>query len=478
MQAIIGREHEKHLLARVLDGSEAELLAVYGRRRVGKTFLIRNSFEKQLVFEFSGIHNATMQQQLQNFQKALSDASGVAMPAVTGWIEAFAMLEKYLTPKMRRKDVKRVIFFDEFPWIHTPKSGFLEAFTNFWNVWASRQTNLIAVICGSAASWMIQKVINDRGGLHNRVTKRIRLLPFTVAEAELYLKHKKVNLDRYQILQLYMVMGGVPQYLREIQPGESASVAIDRVCFTKDGFLHDEFKNLFHSLFDDATAHIQVIRALAKRGSGLTRNEIIRECGFRSGGGLTQLLQELEESGFIMSYIPFNRTAKDSVFKLSDEYARFYIRFVEGRKFHGRGSFNKFSTTPTYVSWSGNAFESICLKHVEHLKRALGIQAVHTESSVWRYRSESKSDAGAQIDLVIDRQDRCINICECKFSTSPFEISKSYAKELATKLRVFREQTQTRKTLFLTMISTYGTKNKDSYSGLVQAEISMDALFD
>jgi AAA+ ATPase superfamily predicted ATPase len=475
MESIIGRKAELSLLQKIIKSDEAELLALYGRRRVGKTFLIRNAFQKQLVFEFSGIHGATLDQQLENFSEMLSKASGslpLAKPA--NWLQAFKMLTDYLLSVIKKQ--KKVIFFDEFPWIETPRSGFLPAFENFWNIWASRQKNLVVVICGSAASWMIQKVVNNRGGLHNRVTRKIRLLPFTISETAFYLRSRKVNLDKYQVLQLYMVMGGIPQYLKEIERGESAIQAIDRICFTKEGFLYEEFKNLYQSLFDDARHHTDVIRALARKSSGLTRNEIIESCKLSSGGGATQLLEELTESGFITPYIPFDRKVKDNIYKLTDEYSHFYIKFIENNRSLGPGSWIRFSAGTSWKSWSGYAFESICMKHAQQIKKALGIENVHTETSVWHYKPQ-KGEPGAQIDLLIDRQDLCINVCEMKFSMGDYEITKNYAKELENKLKVFRDRTKTRKTLFLTMVTTYGVKNPTNYSGLVQNEVTMTALF-
>ena len=475
MENIIGRENEKALLSKIEQSGEPELVAVYGRRRVGKTFLILNAFEKKIAFEFSGIHNSTLDQQLENFSEAISKASGsLTLAKPTSWIQAFNLLTDYLNPIIKKQ--RKVIFFDEFPWINSPRSGFLQAFENLWNVWASRQKNLVVIICGSAASWMIQKVINNRGGLHNRVTRRIRLLPFTIAETEAFLRSRKINLDKYQIVQLYMVMGGIPQYLKEIETGESATQAIDRICFTKDGLLHDEFKNLFNSLFGNASHHMNVIKALARKGKGLTRGEIIETCKLTSGGGTTQLLDELSESGFINPYIPFDRTTKDSIYKLTDEYSLFHVRFLENSQSKGPGAWIKFSMGASWRSWSGIAFESVCMKHTLQLKKALGIENVHTETSMWRYRPQ-KGAQGAQIDLLIDRQDLCINICEIKFSISEFEITKSYAKELESKLKIFRDNTQTRKTLFLTMVTTYGLKNSKNYVGLIQDEITMDALF-
>jgi len=448
---------------------------MYGRRRVGKTFLIRKAFHKQLAFEFTGVHNALFNQQLESFSEALSKTiGGMPLAKPTTWIQAFSMLTDCLIPKINKQ--RKVIFFDEFPWINSSRSGFMPAFEYFWNSWASKQDNLIVVICGSAAAWMIKKVINNKGGLHNRVTKRIRLLPFTIRETKMFLSKRKVNLDNYQVLQLYMVMGGIPTYLKEVEPGESAIQAIDRICFNKDGILNDEFKNLFYSLFNNPNNHIDVIKALAKKGNGLSRDSIIKLCNLTSGGGITQLLQELTESGFITPYIPFGKKIKDCIYKLTDEYAYFFVKFIENSRFSGPDTWIKFSAGPAWKSWSGIAFEYVCMKHSLQLKKALGIESVHSETSIWRH-SSNNGEQGAQIDLLIDRRDMCINICEMKYSINAFEISKAYAKELENKLKIFKEVTQTKKTLFLTMITTYGVKNFKTYPGLVQNEITMDELF-
>lgn len=477
MEKLIGREGEKKLLLDALQSSDAELIAVYGRRRVGKTFLIRSVYENKLLFELSGVHNASLKQQLQNFSLALKKAVGAAahLAAPDNWIEAFHVMQERLTQKLQKE--KSVIFFDEFPWIHTAKSGFLTAFEHFWNTWASKQKNLVVVICGSAASWMIQNIVNNKGGLHNRISQKIRLLPFTLRETESYLKSRKVNLDRYQILQLYMAVGGIPQYLKAIKPGESASQNIDRLCFTKDGILKGEFNNLYQSLFDNAESHIAVIRALAGKGKGLTRTEIIDTCGLSSGGTATKLLEELVESGFITPYIPFDKKVKENIYKLSDEYSLFYLKFMEKARSTGVGTWFRLANTSSWKSWSGFAFESICLKHVSQIKKGLGIAGVLTEESAWRYFPD-KSEQGTQIDLLIDRSDYCINICEMKYSQSEFTIDKSYADDLRKKPIVFREKVKTRKTLFLTMITTYGVKRNSYYTELIQNEVTMDALFD
>ena len=474
MAEISGREAERQQLGELLNSKEAELLAIFGRRRVGKTYLIRNVYEKQLLFSFTGVHNGTLRQQLELFQVSLSEVAGIKVALPEGWIDAFQTLKELIEPKLGR--TKTVVFFDEFPWINTPRSGFLNAFDHFWNDWAVRKPNLIVVICGSAASWMIKEIINAKGGLHNRVTRKIRLLPFTVSETETYLQTRGTRLDRYQLLQMYMALGGIPQYLKEIRKGESAAQNIDRICFAKDGFLHEEFKNLFYALFDKADRHMAIIRALSKKGKGLTRTELIVAGNLPSGGGATNVLEELSQSGFITPYIPFDRTAKDTVYRLSDEYCAFYIRFIESAKFSGAGSWLKFSQTATWKTWSGFAFEGICMKHSDQIKKGLGISGVHTEISVWRTRG-SQQESGAQIDLLIDRQDRCINICEMKYSIDKFELTKAYVKQLEEKKMVFRSETKTKKTLFLTIVTTFGLKNSDNYTGVIQSDLTMDVLF-
>jgi AAA+ ATPase superfamily predicted ATPase len=473
---VIGRSEEKKILLDVIHSAEPELVAVYGRRRVGKTYLIRNFLEKQLIFEFSGVHNASLNQQLENFSQAMTKATGSKMPLAKpkNWQEAFKLLIDYTTPCIKKG--KKVIFFDEFPWISTPKSGFTQAFEFFWNHWASRQKNLAVIICGSAAAWMISNIINNKGGLHNRVTKRIRLLPFDLQETELFLKDRKINLDRYQILQLYMAMGGIPHYLKEIKKRESATQSIDNICFSKNGLLNEEFNNLFNSLFDDAGSHKLVIKALANKGKGLTRKEIIETCKLTTGGGTTKLLDELIESGFISSYIPFGKNSKDAVYKLSDEYTLFYLKFIEHGRANGKGTWVKLSREAKWKSWSGIAFESICLKHTKQIKKALGIEGVYTETSGWRNHLQ-KDEKGAQIDLLIDRQDFCINICEMKFSSNEFIVEKKYADELENKVSVFKRQTKTTKTIFLTLVTTFGIKHNAYAAKFIQNDIKMDALF-
>ena len=476
MEKLVGRRVEQHIFAALLKSGRAELVAVYGRRRVGKTFLIRTYFRAHLVFEFTGIHEASLKDQLRNFTITLQHAmkSPIPMAVPADWQQAFTYLDQYLNGLTTNKPA--ALFFDEFPWIHTQKSGFLQAFDHWWNHSASRKSHLKVIICGSAASWMIDKILNNRGGLHNRVTQRIRLLPFNLGETEQYLRSRGINLDQYQVLQLYMAIGGIPHYLHHINKGESSAQVIDRLCFTRDGVLKSEFKNLYESLFNTPSHHEAVVRALSKKGKGLTRNEIIDECGFTTGGTTTKILTELEESGFITGYIPFEKNENEGIYKLSDEYSLFYLKFIEGSKAEGRGTWLRQMNSQSYTSWSGFAFESVCLKHTPQIKKALGIEDVHTQVSTWRHIAV-KGKQGAQIDLLLDRADRCINVCEIKFAAGEFTIDKKYAGELDRKVNVFKEETKTKKTIFPTMITTYGLKSNEHSIGRVQAQVVMEDLF-
>ena len=476
MNVIIGRKEEQEILKTALTSTEAEFIAVYGRRRVGKTYLIRKALEKHLIFEFSGVHNAGLRDQLTNFSNTLNEylKMPVAATVHSSWTQAFEMLKSYAEPLLKKR--KCVIFLDEFPWLSSNRSGFLPAFEYFWNSWGTKQDNLVLAICGSAALWMIKKIVRNKGGLHNRLTRKIRLLPFTLKETAEYLKSNNVNLDHYQIMEIYMAMGGIPQYLKEIQPGKSATQNIDKICFTKDGGLQGEFKNLYQSLFEEADKHIEIVRALAGKPSGLTRKEIIDTCRLPDGGSTTQLIEELTESGFIAAYIPFQKNVRDNIYKLSDEFSRFHLKFMENTRATGEGTWIKLSASPSWRSWSGTAFESVCLKHIKEIKKALGVSGVYTEESAWRY-VPGKEQRGAQIDLLIDRRDQCISICEMKFSTNEFSIDKTYATELERKLSVFKQKTKTMKTSFLVMITTFGTKTNMYKTSLIQNEVIQEDLF-
>jgi AAA+ ATPase superfamily predicted ATPase len=475
-EAIIGRKEECELLQRALRTPRAELVAVFGRRRIGKTFLIRNLYKEHIMLEWSGMYRGTLKDQLRNFHEALP-ARHRKLPVPADWMDAFAQLAKHLdevAPKRAKKPVKKgkgkrasakasankhVIFIDEFPWLDSRRSRFLAAFSNWWNNYASKRNDLVVVICGSAASYMIQKVINDRGGLHNRVTQRIRLVPFTLGETEELLQRNRIRFTRYDILQLYMALGGVPHYLQFVERGESVAQAIDRLCFD--------------SLFEHSDNHEAVVRALASVRRGLTRNNVAAKAKIPSGGRLSATLTELEQSGFIERYTPYEGR-KDPLFRLTDEYTQFYLRYIEGTRPGRRGTWQKLGTTPAHRAWAGFAFETICMKHVDAIKEALGISGVRSLEGSWIGKGD---ESGAQVDLLIDRDDNVINLCEMKFSNAPFRIDRRYAAELTAKIGAFTSATRTRKSVFLTFLTTHGLERNAYSQQLVESDVRMDALF-
>ena len=464
-------ENTNPILSNVLKSNRPELIAIYGRRRVGKTFLIRNVYKNDICFEFSGIHSSSVKQQLNNFHLTLS-AKNNSFKKPSDWIEAFHQLSQYIDKLTSIR--KKVVFIDEFPWLDTRKSNFLAAFDNFWNNYASKRDDLAVIICGSAAAYMIKKIIKSKGGLHNRITDKIRLLPFNLNETEQLLTNNQVKLTRYDILQIYMAMGGIPYYLEKILPGESVAQTIDRLCFSKDGFLKTEFNNVFASLFDHYENHEAIIRTLASVRKGLTRNEILSASKISSGGTMTKTLSELEESGFIEQYLPYRRKTKDSIYRLADEYSMFYIKFIENIGPSDNGIWVKIYGQPSYKIWSGFNFETICIKHIRQIKEGLKISGIHSSQGSW---IEKNTQNASQIDLLIDRADNVINLCEMKFYNSEYTIDKSYAIEIAKKVNAFISSTKTKKNVFMTFITTYGLSPNEYSKQYVQSELTIDHLF-
>jgi AAA+ ATPase superfamily predicted ATPase len=468
---IIGRTEEIVSINGAYTSEKSEFLAITGRRRVGKTYLVNAHFEKEMTFHFSGILNAPLQQQLQNFNYHLGKYFGESPTVSTpkNWLDAFITLTKYLNKS--RKKGKKVIFIDELPWLDTHKSNFVAALDWFWNTWAVDK-NVLLIVCGSATSWMIKKIVNNKGGLHNRLTKRIHLQPFTLKETIDFLAYRKVKLSTYQITQLYMAMGGIPHYLNEIQPTESAMQAIDRICFQKNGLLANEFENLYQALFKNADIHLKIVFALAKTLKGLSRNELIAATNLKDGGAISAVLEELSWCNFIHISNGYGKTKKDSLYRLTDEFSLFYLQFMYKKN---NVDWLKLSSTPKWKSWAGYAFENVCFKHLKAIKKSLGIDGVFTQFYSFQSKG-SQTKEGTQIDLIIERNDGIIHLCEIKFYESQFVIMKDYAQRLEQKIRVFKSETKTTKVIFPTMITSYGTSPNQYYTGLIQQEITLEDL--
>lgn len=470
-QEIIGRDDEITLFNNILESNKSAFVALYGRRRIGKTYLIRTFFKNKFTFQLTGLANTNLETQLSNFNIAVNEQyPKLKLAPSSNWLSAF---QKIKSIAEKSKQHKKVIFLDELPWLDTMHSGFMQALEHFWNSWASARKDILLIVCGSAASWMINELINNKGGLHNRVTHRLKIEPFTLNECELFLKSKKINLDQYHIIQLYMVMGGIPFYWDEVKKGYSATQIIDQICFSKNGLLRSEFNNIFKSLFNKDEKHQAIIETLAKKGKGLSREEIISSAKLSNGGSITRLLNELEESGFIRKYVPYGKVNRNSLYQLSDFYSLFYFKFIKQHQLSEKNYWTNNIDNPKHRAWSGYAFEQVCLYHSDQIKIALGINGIETQISSWRNNSVDK---GAQIDLVIDRRDQVVNLCEMKFSIHPYIIDKKYDEELRNKIGQFKSDTKTKKSVLITFISTYGiSPNKYSYN--IQNDIKMDALF-
>ena len=470
---LIGRKSEQEKLARMYKSPKSEFVILYGRRRVGKTYLVHRFFEDKFTFRITAQAKIGTKKQLANFftgmVKAYPQSDFKDMPQ--NWFEAFQILSDLLE---KHQSKRKVVFLDEMPWFDTKGSDFLSALEYFWNSWAANRSDILLIGCGSAASWMMNKIIHNRGGLHNRVTERILLRPFNLYETEAFLKAKGGRFDRYQLLELYMAVGGIPFYLDNILTNRSVAQNIDRMFFDPTGLLYTEYSDLYSSLFTKFEKHLAVVEALAARPNGILRSELLLQSGLSDGGSTSTVLEELEQSGFIKRYLPFGKLKREALYRLIDPFTLFYHTFVKDSKAAGSGAWLTQANSPKWRAWSGYAFEFLCLYHADSIKQQLGIGSVYTELSAWR---SQRSPKGAQIDLIFDRNDRIINLCEIKFSSKLFTIDKSYAENLAHKVATFREETGTSKTVLLTMIAAFGVKENQYAQQLVQDFLTMDALF-
>ena len=468
---IIGRYREQADFQRFLELEQPEFVVVYGRRRVGKTFLIKEMFNQKFAFYVTGLANADKQEQLENFNVSLGYYAGAPYPQASLWMEAFRQLIHLLENSKKRG--KKVVFIDEMPWLDTPKSDFLTGLEYFWNGWASSRPDILLIVCGSATSWITNKLLRNKGGLHNRVTRRMFISPFTLKECEDYFAEKKMGYTKRDVVETYMAFGGIPFYFNMFQKGKSVAQNIDLLCFDENAPLKNEFEILFSSLFKRPQLHFQIVNFLAKKKKGQRREDVANHIG-NSGGGLTTVLEELEQCGFIKSYYSYKKKSKDKLFQLIDPFVLFHYSFIKENNNMASDYWLNMLGSATYRNWAGHAFESVCLSHIKQIKAALGIAAVSTNIANWRSKN---AESGAEIDLLIDRRDNIVNICEIKYSEKEFTIDKSCSGNLLNKRATFTEETKIRKAVHLTMITTYGVKHNE-YRGNIQSEVTMVDLFD
>ena len=470
---IIGRRREKDCLMQCLKSKRPEFVVVYGRRRIGKTYLIKEYFNQQFSFYATGLTDEKMKGQLRGFGASLNEYGYEDKTVPKDWFEAFSRLRKLLeSNKVYREPInnKRLVFIDELPWMDTVKSDFKSALEYFLNSWASSQEDMILITCGSATAWIINNLLTNKKGFHNRVTRRIHLAPFTLAECEELFELNDVVMTRKQMIESYMFFGGVPYYLNLMDSRLSLAQNVNEMCFKEQGPLYDEYYSLFYSLFDKPEKHMAILNALAKKKEGMTRVEIaeIKEIG--GGSVLTKDLRELTECGFIRKFNTLSGGEKDAFYQIIDPFTLFSIKFLENKKFD---SWNEYINSPGYNSWRGNSFEIVCFNHIDQIKAALGISGIETREFAWRGSSEN----AAQIDLIISRKDGVTNLCEMKFTNESYALGADECEKIQYRLAQFQKESGYKDAIHVTMICGNGYK-QNKYSGIIQNVILGDDLFE
>lgn len=476
MVKIIGRRHEQEELMRLYNSDRAEFTVVYGRRRVGKTFLIKQTFKDNFAFFHTGLSpldeegNETRARQLEHFYRSLVEYGMEEGEKPKDWLEAFHMLKLLLSGKKSKE--KQVVFIDELPWMETPGSGLLTAVESFWNGWGDGRENLLFIVCGSATSWMEQKLVRNYGGLYGRFTYELHLKPFTLGEVEQYLKYRGIQLGRTDVATAYMVFGGMPYYLNFFEKGKSLAQNIDRIMFGHNARLAKEMDVLFKSQFRNPQLYERVVMCLSRRRYGYSRKEISEMTGISSGSRMSVVLDALEESNFIESYKPFDAVGKEVLYKLTDPFCLFSMRFRESK---GEHFWQENQHSAQIRTWLGIAFEHLCALHVNCIKEKLGILGMQADVMAYTLRGDENHD-GMQCDMLIVRRDNVVNLCEMKFSQEPFAIDHSYYLALQHRISMLSERLMKRQVVHLTFVTANGVKHNE-YSGIVQSEIILDDLF-
>ena len=486
-EKIIGRETEQTILEMLFNSKKAEFLAIYGRRRIGKTLLIRSFFSKKkaIFLNTTGTLRGSMKDQINHFMQQMGEAfyQGASLKGGKNWHETFKLLNDAI--KAAPSNKKIILFFDEFPWMSTKNSKILHHLDYYWNQHWSSDSRVKLIICGSSASWIINKIINSKGGLHNRITRTIHLEPYNLRDTQRFLNYKGVRLNNQQVTQLYMVTGGVPYYLSYVEKGLSAAQNIENLAFRRKSFLLEEFNNLFSALFEDAEVYINIVRTIAKNRYGIDQEELFHHINnFSKGGRGSDKLKALEDASFIIRFKPHLHNKKGIYYKVIDEYTLFYFNWIEPLKetLVTRGMrknyWDTIQNTQEWYSWAGYSFESICYKHIPQISEALKM-SVTAIPSTWRYTPVKNSkERGAQIDLLFDRKDNAITLCEIKYTAQPFEINNKYAAQLNQKIDVFKKVTRTNKHIFLAMISANGLKKTMYAEEMIDGLVTLDDLFE
>jgi len=481
MERVIGRKQETTELLELYNSGRAEFVAVYGRRRVGKTFLVDETLGCRITFRHAGLSpidesggQNLMKDQLRHFYHSLLSQGMKKSHLPTTWLEAFYMLEVHL--QNLDNGSRQVVFIDELPWMDTARSGFLTALEAFWNGWACHRHNLMLVVCGSANSWMLDNLVNNHGGLYGRVTYEIKLMPFTLKECEAFFQSRSIRMSRYDIVQSYMMLGGIPFYLNYFKKGFSLAQNIDKLFYAPNAKLRDEYDRLFASVFSNPDEMKRIVSCLSTRHAGYTRQEILKKTGIDDSGSATKMLKALEASNFILKYQPFGKGKREEHYKLTDSFCLFYLRWVEGHNSMTPDFWMLNQASPSVSSWRGIAFEEVCLSHIQQIKAGLGIAGVSSEQSAWAVKGDDEKE-GTQIDLLINRKDNVVNMCEMKFYGEEFTVTKAYERKLAHRQILLSEKVSRRTVIHPVLITTYGLTYNE-YSGAFVHTLTIDDLFE
>jgi len=473
----IGRKEELVLLEEEFNAPFSSFVAVYGRRRIGKTELINHFLaDKPITFSVTGAYDVKLKSHLENFSNKLSLAFGCEEQMFKSWDKAFQALQREIEQLKLPSKSKISVFIDELPWLAEMKdNGFKGALSLFWNDFASKRDDIFLVVCGSATSWIIKHIIDDHGSLANRITAQIHLEVFSLKETKAFLEeqgHK--GLSSKTIMDYYMVFGGVAHYLKLLKPKLSFVQNIQRLFFEKNGLLRTEYNRLFRTLFKNHKTHELIVEHLVASWSGETLNELGKKRGLSKGGVLSEALKELELSNLITRKHKYKQLKREVIYRVSDSFIYFFNRWVKKSAqvdFLGnKNYFQNIYKSQSFKSWSGYAFENVCHLHIVEIKKALGIEGVNTQSYYWQ-------NEHAQIDILLERADDIVNIIECKYYNEAFTIDKKYAKVLENKELEFQKTTAYQGSIQLVMLSSQGLKENVHSRELVSHDLNIDLFF-
>lgn len=477
---IIGRKRELETIDRLYRSDKSEFLAIYGRRRVGKSYLVDEAFRDELAFSVVGtfkkcedgeetIYKKT---QLRHFYRSLLDYGlDDSYQEPENWLDAFDLLKKLLISNDRRR---KVIFIDELPWLAGPKSSeLIEELGYFWNSWAAKQRDVFLIVCGSATSWMLDNVIRDYGGLHGRLTEKIYLAPFSLAETGAYYRSKGFHMSDYEIALSYMAIGGIPYYMDRMRADRTLNQNINEFYF-RNVTIDQEFRDIYTGLFQSAERYIDIVSSLAGKFYGMTRNELLENTKLKGGGTFTRMMDNLQECGIVRSFSRYGKQRKETIYQLCDFFTLFYLNFVGHKK--QRTDWTSFQRSHEYESWSGRTFELLCSRHIDRIRDALRIKSVGQD---YCWSGQTPDGRNVQVDMVIPSPDeRTDYLCEMKFSESRYFVTADYEKNLLDKLDAFRNSKNHKPShsLLLVMVTTMGLGNS-AHNHIVNAELTLADLF-